>query len=341
MIGRAHNQRAVRPSTGVPRRRSAPPTRDGPMAREDGRRRDRQCWHAPRPERPAPDATGTDTDWHTDDTGTAGRRIRRRLEPDAQTRPRTEDTGTAEPSGGRGPTRVAAGCVGPRSASPSSSSPPPGPAGGSTSKLDGNIHTDTSAAHELDKYARDRPASVVRGAENLLLIGSDSRAGSNSRYGRDDGGSPALGHHDPAAPGRRPAQRHRRLAAARPDGGHPRLRQPDGTRTKRAIRPVQLGVRVRRRGLHDPYGREDDRGADRPPHGRRLQRVQGHGRRGGRRRGLPEGARRRPAGPSEAPRRTPDSCTASRRSASYGPGTASATAATPNAWTASSSSSAR
>ncbi|MFD7017891.1 LCP family protein [Streptomyces sp. NPDC059928] len=56
-------------------------------------------------------------------------------------------------------------------------------------KLDGNIHTDTSAAHELEEYERERPASLVRGAENVLLIGSDSRAGSNSRYGRDDGGA--------------------------------------------------------------------------------------------------------------------------------------------------------
>ncbi|MFJ8310682.1 MULTISPECIES: LCP family protein [unclassified Streptomyces] len=56
-------------------------------------------------------------------------------------------------------------------------------------KLDGNIHTDTSAAHELEVYERERPASVVRGAQNLLLIGSDSRAGSNAGYGRDDGGS--------------------------------------------------------------------------------------------------------------------------------------------------------
>ncbi|MEV5279878.1 LCP family protein [Streptomyces sp. NPDC052811] len=56
-------------------------------------------------------------------------------------------------------------------------------------KLDGNIHTDTSAAHELEEYERERPASLVRGAENVLLIGSDSRAGSNSRYGRDDGGT--------------------------------------------------------------------------------------------------------------------------------------------------------
>ncbi|MFF3982191.1 LCP family protein [Streptomyces sp. NPDC001828] len=56
-------------------------------------------------------------------------------------------------------------------------------------KLDGNIQTDTTAAHELDKYERDRPASVVHDAQNLLLIGSDSRAGNNSAYGRDDGGS--------------------------------------------------------------------------------------------------------------------------------------------------------
>ncbi|WTO63327.1 LCP family protein [Streptomyces sp. NBC_00212] len=56
-------------------------------------------------------------------------------------------------------------------------------------KLDGNIQTDTTAAHELDKYERDRPASVVHDAQNLLLIGSDSRAGNNSSYGRDDGGS--------------------------------------------------------------------------------------------------------------------------------------------------------
>lgn len=56
-------------------------------------------------------------------------------------------------------------------------------------KLDSNIQTDTTAAHELDKYERDRPASVVHDAQNLLLIGSDSRAGNNSSYGRDDGGS--------------------------------------------------------------------------------------------------------------------------------------------------------
>ncbi|MFD4760745.1 LCP family protein [Streptomyces sp. NPDC058439] len=56
-------------------------------------------------------------------------------------------------------------------------------------KLDGNIRTDTSAAAELKAYERERPATVVRDAENILLIGSDSRAGDNREYGRDDGGS--------------------------------------------------------------------------------------------------------------------------------------------------------
>ncbi|WP_371933664.1 LCP family protein [Streptomyces castrisilvae] len=56
-------------------------------------------------------------------------------------------------------------------------------------KLDGNIHTDTSAAAELKVYEKERPVSVVHDAENILLIGSDSRAGDNRKYGRDDGGS--------------------------------------------------------------------------------------------------------------------------------------------------------
>lgn len=56
-------------------------------------------------------------------------------------------------------------------------------------KLDGNITTDTGAAAELKVYEKERPTPVVMDAQNILLIGSDSRAGDNSRYGRDDGGS--------------------------------------------------------------------------------------------------------------------------------------------------------
>ncbi|WP_326661558.1 LCP family protein [Streptomyces sp. NBC_00385] len=56
-------------------------------------------------------------------------------------------------------------------------------------KLDGNIRTDTSAAAELRAYEKERPSTVVHNAQNILLIGSDSRAGDNRKYGRDDGGS--------------------------------------------------------------------------------------------------------------------------------------------------------
>ncbi|WP_428934714.1 LCP family protein [Streptomyces sp. ACT015] len=55
-------------------------------------------------------------------------------------------------------------------------------------KLSGNITPDRAAAAELARYAGQRPSPPVRGAQNILLIGSDSRAGhGNARYGRDGG----------------------------------------------------------------------------------------------------------------------------------------------------------
>ncbi|MDW4910709.1 LCP family protein [Streptomyces sp. ADMS] len=55
-------------------------------------------------------------------------------------------------------------------------------------KLDGNITPDRGAAAELARYEKERPTSLVRGAQNILLIGSDSRAGNgNRKYGRDSG----------------------------------------------------------------------------------------------------------------------------------------------------------
>ncbi|RDD84146.1 LytR family transcriptional regulator [Streptomyces parvulus] len=55
-------------------------------------------------------------------------------------------------------------------------------------KLSGNITSDEAAAAELAQYERERPTALVRGAQNVLLIGSDSRAGDgNARYGRDSG----------------------------------------------------------------------------------------------------------------------------------------------------------
>ncbi|MFF2523582.1 LCP family protein [Streptomyces liangshanensis] len=56
-------------------------------------------------------------------------------------------------------------------------------------KLDGNITTDTAAASELRTYEKERPVPVVTDATNILMIGSDSRAGDNDKYGKDDGGS--------------------------------------------------------------------------------------------------------------------------------------------------------
>ncbi|MDO0927405.1 LCP family protein [Streptomyces sp. TG1A-8] len=55
--------------------------------------------------------------------------------------------------------------------------------------LSGNITADRAAAAELARYERERPTALVRGAQNILLIGSDTRAGDgNGAYGRDLGG---------------------------------------------------------------------------------------------------------------------------------------------------------
>ncbi|CAM5507776.1 transcriptional regulator [Streptomyces tanashiensis] len=55
-------------------------------------------------------------------------------------------------------------------------------------KLDDNITTDTTAAAELEKYEKERPPAGTSAARNILLIGSDTRAGEgNRKYGRDKG----------------------------------------------------------------------------------------------------------------------------------------------------------
>ena len=55
-------------------------------------------------------------------------------------------------------------------------------------KLDGNITRDNAAAAELARYEKERPTALVKGAQNILLIGSDSRSGDgNAEYGRDSG----------------------------------------------------------------------------------------------------------------------------------------------------------
>lgn len=55
-------------------------------------------------------------------------------------------------------------------------------------KLDSNITPDNAAAAELARYDKERPSALVKGAQNILLIGSDSRSGDgNAEYGRDSG----------------------------------------------------------------------------------------------------------------------------------------------------------
>lgn len=55
-------------------------------------------------------------------------------------------------------------------------------------KLNGNITKDTDAAAELARYERERPTPLVHDAQNILLLGSDTRAGKgNRKYGRDPG----------------------------------------------------------------------------------------------------------------------------------------------------------
>ncbi|MGW8374652.1 LCP family protein [Streptomyces sp. ODS28] len=52
--------------------------------------------------------------------------------------------------------------------------------------LDDNIHTDVDTAEELAQYEKERPARPPGAARNILLLGSDSRAGRNSGYGGGD-----------------------------------------------------------------------------------------------------------------------------------------------------------
>ncbi|MCZ7414605.1 LCP family protein [Streptomyces sp. WMMC897] len=54
-------------------------------------------------------------------------------------------------------------------------------------RFEDNITTDTRTAEILKRYDKERPVPEVHDAQNVLLIGSDSREGDNRRYGEDDG----------------------------------------------------------------------------------------------------------------------------------------------------------
>ncbi|MCB5911149.1 LCP family protein [Streptomyces pinistramenti] len=55
------------------------------------------------------------------------------------------------------------------------------------SKLNGNIRTDINTQAELEKYEAERPKGGPTDAENILLIGSDTRGDGNGAYGADNG----------------------------------------------------------------------------------------------------------------------------------------------------------
>ncbi|CAG7636386.1 hypothetical protein SBRY_30018 [Actinacidiphila bryophytorum] len=120
----------------------------------------------------------------------------------------------------------------------------------------------------------------------------------------------AFRHRDPAAPGRRPAQRHGDEHPARPDGARAQLREAERRQDRAEVRAVQLGLRVRRCRLHDPHGRGHDGHQDRPPPDRGLLRVQEDRERGQRRGRVPGGAGARHQG---APRPAGRAADAERR----------------------------
>ncbi|MFE4701281.1 LCP family protein [Streptomyces sp. NPDC056738] len=98
-------------------------------------------------------------------------------------------------------------------------------------KLSGNITADNDAAAELARYEKERPTALVRDAQNILLIGSDSRSGAgNKKYGRDSGTERS----DTTILLHLSANRHSATAMSLPRDlmvDVPSCRRPDGTRT--------------------------------------------------------------------------------------------------------------
>ncbi|MFE9685554.1 LCP family protein [Streptomyces sp. NPDC006285] len=99
-------------------------------------------------------------------------------------------------------------------------------------KLDANITSDDDTAAELARYEKERPTALVRDAQNILLIGSDSRSGDgNRKYGRDSGTERS----DTAILLHLAANRRSATAVSLPRDlmvDIPSCRGPDGTRTR-------------------------------------------------------------------------------------------------------------
>lgn len=100
-------------------------------------------------------------------------------------------------------------------------------------KLDSNITTDANAAAELEAYEKERPTAIARGAQNILLIGSDTRSGEgNRKYGPDEGTQRS----DTTILLHLAADRKSATAVSLPRDlmvDIPSCRKPDGTRTEK------------------------------------------------------------------------------------------------------------
>ncbi len=152
--------------------------------------------------------------------------------------------------------------------------------------LNGNIQQ-----RDVSGLLGSQPVDLHPQAENILVIGSDSRFGLSARYGRDlttDQSDTMMIVHIPA----RPAVGRGDVDPARLLGQHPGLR--DGQRPDVLAADVQdqRGVRHRqpgreqhqpRRGLHDQDGRAGHRHLHRPFRRGQLHRPREHGGRARRR----------------------------------------------------------
>ncbi|WP_316523877.1 LCP family protein [Kitasatospora brasiliensis] len=102
--------------------------------------------------------------------------------------------------------------------------------------LDGNIRTDSATDRLLAELEAERPSRTAgaRGAENLLLIGSDDRSGANGSYG----GAPGTARSDTTILLHLAADRKHVTAVSVPRDvmvSVPACERPDGTRSKPAL----------------------------------------------------------------------------------------------------------
>ncbi|GAA3231908.1 hypothetical protein GCM10020256_46890 [Streptomyces thermocoprophilus] len=156
-------------------------------------------------------------------------------------------------------------------------------------RLDGNITADEAAAAELARYEKERPTALVKDAQNILIIGSDSRAGGvNGRYGRDTGTERS----DTTILLHLSAGRDSATAVSIPRDlmvDVPSCLKADGSRSEPMFAMFNYAFEIGGSACTIRTVEGMTGGPRRSPHGHRLRRVQGDGGRRRRRRDLPVG----------------------------------------------------